>query len=86
MLFAKYAENNRFGVPKYLTFEAEMRKYCTTKQHSVKGRKMTTYIIKRDKCDFIEKEKPDVIEPLSENEMKFDRTGKTVDMIEDDVL
>jgi len=73
-------------VPKCPNFEAEMKKYCTTKQHSVKGIRMTTYIIDRHKCDFIEVEKPDEIEPLSENEMKFDRTGKTVDAIEDETF
>ena len=85
MIFAKYAESHRFCVPKCPTFEAEMKKYCTTKQHSVKSTRITTCLINRDKCNFIEKEKPDEIEPLNEKEKKFNRTGKNVDRIENDV-
>ena len=65
-VFANYAKINGFGIPKCPTFEAEMKKYTTTKQHSVKGRRITTYIIKEQ---FLTKnEEPDEIEPKTEQE------------------
>ena len=86
-IFVKYAEANRFGVPKAPTFEAEMKKYTTTKQHSVKGTRMTTYIIKDEIKNTFVKEIPDVIEPNSEAELKFERNrSKNVDEIADDVM
>ena len=36
-LFSNFAQSNGFGIPMSTTFDAEMRKYCKTKQHSVDG-------------------------------------------------
>ena len=83
-LFEHYAKSHGFGIPKSTTFEAEMKKYCNTKQHSVGGIRMTTYIIEESRCkDWIQREKPNIIEPKTVHELMFERE-KGVDEIMDD--
>jgi len=86
-LFSNFAQSNGFGIPKSTNFDAEMRKYCYTKQHSVKGKRMTTYIIDESKCgDWIQRAKPDVIDPKTEEELKDEEDRKRIDAIDDDYL
>ena len=73
-LFANFAQQNGFGVPKLTTFEAEMKKYTFTKQHSVDNRRITTYIIKDEIVEKIKKDVPDIIVPLTEDEIQYRKT------------
>ena len=48
---------------------------------------MTTYIIEEDKCkDWIQRVKPDVIEPMTEEELKRAEERKKIDLIDDDYI
>jgi len=86
-LFSNFAQSNGFGVPKSTNFEAEMKKYCTTKQRMVDGKRMTTYMIDENKCkDLFQEEIPDVIEPKTEEELKREEGRKEADKILDDYI
>ena len=64
-----------------------MKKYCYTKQHSVKGKRMTTYMIDESKCiDWIQRVKPDVIAPKTEKELNCEERKRMLDAIDDDYI
>ena len=86
-LFVNYAKSHGYGIPKFPTFDGEMRKYCITKQHSVKGKRMTTYIIDKSKdIDWIQRAKPDVIDPKTEEELNCEERKRMLDAIDDDYI
>ena len=83
-LFVNYAKSHGYGIPKFPTFEAEMKKYCSTKQHSINGRRITTFIIEESRClDWIQREKPDIIIPKTEEELRFGRVIAVDEIIDE---
>ena len=64
-----------------------MRKYCKTKQHSVKGARITSYIIEDEKCkDWIQRAKPDEIAPKTKEELEREKRKEEREKAVDDYL